>query len=412
MIVHQPTIAIQNGQVTVSARVESLQLANQLPKELYFTLPECFADQITDRTDAFAVALLLTSMRCGEELHLQGALSPCLLEGLESYQELVSAWWPKLFQRIPIHARVLSPSPAPLATRGVGVAFSGGVDSLYALWRALPQNEPIPSARATHGIFLHGFDIPLERVGEYESRRQEYEAMFDRLGLALIPVRTNIRQFLTPHVELNKYQVIPLASAALILSPLLSRMYIPSPGGDHFILPNGTSPIGDHLLSSESLEVVHHMGTVSRMEKVVQIVDWDEAQKNLRVCLEINRKENEINCCRCWKCTRTMVELDLLGRLDRFVTLRSPLTWVDYLRWGRWIKFGFGYEWELLRFSRAERKPQTRLVILALIIGALRTFLLRFLPGWVQRPIQRLVSPPKAEPLFSAVVEKKQTGCD
>ena len=56
------------------------------------------------------------------------------------------------------------------------------------------------------------------------------------------------------------------------------------------------------------------------------------------------------------KCLRTRVILDVLGKLDKFSTLKSPLTTKEILLWGRWLELGFGWEKEVLKYSWYHKK--------------------------------------------------------
>jgi len=399
MIVHQPEIQVQNGEVCVSARVETRNRYAHFPKILFYKFPERYAENVTDRADAFAAGLLLVAMNLGEDLHIRGSLSPRLFYGMEEYRNLFSVWWPDLFKPVNIESEVLEPLSVQNVKKGVISTFSGGVDSLHTLWRSLPQNQPIPGARVTHGLFIQGFDIPLSQVDKFNQLREKFEALYAGLGLDLISAKTNLREFFVGRIEISKCQSALLSSAALTLSPLISRLYIPSTGADHYVMPHGTSLVGDRLFSTETLEVFHHCATYTRFEKYLEIADWDIAQNHLRVCLDIHGNKSE-NCSNCWKCYRTMIDLDVLGKLEQFSVFRHPLTVMDYIRWGRWMKVGYGFEKTVLKHCWKVRKELLFPALMGISVGYFRDFLLKVLPQWVQLPIQRLVSPPKTETLF------------
>ena len=156
-----------------------------------------------------------------------------------------------------------------------------------------------------------------------------------------------------------------------------------------------------------SITALHTHG----LKKLAEISDWEVAQNNLRVCLNIHSEESE-NCSKCWKCSRTMVELDVMGKLEQFSTFRHPLTFLDYLRWGRWIKIGYGYEKKVMQYCWQNRRDLILLVLISVGIGYFRSILLKILPKWIQQPIQQLVSPPKAEPLFTAADDVPSGGGD
>jgi hypothetical protein len=51
------------------------------------------------------------------------------------------------------------------------------------------------------------------------------------------------------------------------------------------------------------------------MEKLKIVAGWDVAFQNFRVCLA--NVPDKLNCGRCEKCVRTMLELEALGLLDK-----------------------------------------------------------------------------------------------
>ena len=79
----------------------------------------------------------------------------------------------------------------------------------------------------------------------------------------------------------------------------------------------------DPLWSSESLRVVHDGGAVTRIDKVRHLADNPVALDTLRVCAVPDRAT--YNCCRCEKCLRTMVALEIAGVLSRSRAFPEPL---------------------------------------------------------------------------------------
>lgn len=410
MIVHQPKIEVKDGGVCISARVEMGQTATQFPGTLYFKFPERYADCVTDRADAFAVGLFLIASSLGEDLKIHGTVSPRLLYGMEEYQKLFMLGWPGEFKKIDIQCNRIEPLPSEEVQGAVLSTFSGGSDSFHTLWRSLPQNQPISSARVTHGLFLNGFDIPFSRSERYDGLKADYEALYERLNLKLISGVTNIRQFATGVINIDKFEAIPLISSALVLSPLVSRFYVPSTGVPSYIFPYGSSPVGDHWLSTETLEVFYHGATFSLIEKLVDLSEWEEARNRLRVCLDIHRTDNQTNCSKCYKCMRVRVVLNTLGLLGKFQTFRHPFTMADYLHWGRWLKWVGEYEVGAIHYAWKYRKSHLPMLLLGFTIGIVRSFLLKHLPDWIQKPIQKLVSPAAPPALFTYEPEIEISG--
>jgi len=88
-------------------------------------------------------------------------------------------------------------------------------------------------------------------------------------------------------------------------------------------LVEGSNPLTDPLLSSESFPIIPDGGGFQRAEKIKVISQWTEGMKHLRVCWEGEEKDK--NCCDCEKCIRNMLTFRALGiqlppAFDRDVT--------------------------------------------------------------------------------------------
>jgi len=217
----------------------------------------------------------------------------------------------------------------------VGTAFSGGVDSFYTLWAHMKQNQPIPDARVTHGLFVHGLDLRLDDEANYRVTADTYERVFKELGLELIRASTNAYQFSEFRINWTMFFGAPLVGVALLLGPWMRRFYVPSGMPSYTrLFPQGSSPLTDHLLSTEVAEIVHHGSSISRYEKTFVVSAWSATHHKLRVCSNKMRMRGLINCCSCHKCYRTMVLLEMKGALANYSNFPRKMTPIDFLRWG------------------------------------------------------------------------------
>ena len=80
---------------------------------------------------------------------------------------------------------------------------------------------------------------------------------------------------------------------------------------DSLVIPWGSSPITDHLLSSDEFVVMHDGASHSRTDKVKDISQWKAGMNNLRVCWEGELKDR--NCGTCEKCIRTKLNFLAVG---------------------------------------------------------------------------------------------------
>jgi hypothetical protein len=401
MIIHQPIITHHEGAICISARIETEKVIHNIPKTLWFKFPESYFEYISERTDGFAACLLLVAMNLGEDLHIRGEISPQLLYGMQEYQRIFNLWLPKLFNLIEIHYESPEAIPQNSFQGTVATAFSGGADSFHTLWSHLSQNQPLPSAQVTHGLFIHGIDIPLIQKENYRITNELYSDIFNQLNLQLLTAQTNARQFSAYRVEMRWFQVAPVIGTALALGYLLKRFYIPSSFSILNLPINGTHPLTDHLLSTETLEIIHHGAGTTRIEKLSILSDFPETHNALRVCYNVPHYVGAKNCSRCPKCVRTIAMLEILGKKNKFTTFDStypPL--LNILRWGRFYSVSLGFASETIQYIAKKKKGLIPLLWIVILMGWIRYLLLKILPGWVQNPIKQRLSPPEAEPLF------------
>ncbi len=310
MILHAPTLDVRDGMVRVGADVVTSLHGPMLPDRLWFEF-EGGANDVTARSDAFAAVLLFPAMALGETLEIRGPVSPRLLDGLRRRAEILGAWEPKRFRTIEIIAE--QRVPAPPARGEVWTTFSGGVDAFHTLWRYTAAGGAPPDGVASAATFLHGFDIPLADRETFDRAAAAYEEALGSLGVRLVRARTNAKHF-HPAAPWAYLHGAVLGAAALAFSGVVSRFIVPSTDNPRAV-PWGTHPALDPLLATEAMEVVLDGTELDRAEKVAVIAHWPLVQSFLRVCLD--RPRPFANCCRCEKCVRTMVLLELEGVLDR-----------------------------------------------------------------------------------------------
>jgi hypothetical protein len=321
--IHPPNLERTADGLRLSARVELVAPAADNPDTLWFEYPAEQEAFVSGGSEGFVVSLLLLAMTRREDIQVCGPLSPYLSRALPEYQRVFHIWHPAWFHLISVHSESPEPPVRETPAHGAASMFSGGVDSFYTLHSHLPQNEPIPEFRLTHALFVHGFDIPLEDTASYAEVAREYAAMMRSLGLQLLTLKTNVRQFLHP-LSWELAHGPAMIGCALTLSRAFSRLYIPASHSYAVTRPWGSDYRTDPLLSTDRLQVVHDGAGQTRGEKIQTVAHWPEAFGRLRVCWK--KPEGLRNCCQCRKCVRTMLALELAGTLSRFTTFPLPLT--------------------------------------------------------------------------------------
>jgi hypothetical protein len=317
MIIFEPrTRTSDRGTIEVRARVESRVPPRDGSSELVFEYALPSLDWITPRADGFVAALVLRAMTVGEDIEVRAPISARLARGLEEYQRVLISWYGYRLTPVRIHAPLEPAAPVPGGS--VLTAFSGGVDSFYTLRAHVAGQEPDERARITHGLFVHGFDLSLSNVAAYEGARAGIVETLAGLGIDLIVGRSNVQSFL-PRRDWGLFHGGPLLGSALALGGGVRRFYVPASHTIGDLSPWGSSPRLDPLLSTEALEIVHDGADATRAQKTAAIGDWPPTFGRLRVCGSLP------NCCRCEKCVRTMITLDLLGLLGRQTSFPLPL---------------------------------------------------------------------------------------
>ncbi|MBI4320855.1 MAG: hypothetical protein HY675_20375 [Chloroflexi bacterium] len=307
MVVSEPKRSIQGGRAAVSVTIQAAGATH----EVWYRLSE---DRLALDSNAFLAASLAPAMRLGGPLRIEGSVSSRLLASVPKIQDILNLWDRQL-KRVPVEGEVM-PAPRETRPRGVGCFFSGGVDSFYTL---LKHQDEI-----THLIFVHGFDVALDDAPLYHKVLNGIREAAAELEKPLIEVETNVRGFADPLADWAYfYHGSAMASVALLLSPLLKKVYLAASHTYNSIRPWGSYPLLDPLWNTEEMELVHDGCEATRMDKVARISACDTALRWLRVCWE--NREGAYNCGRCEKCLRTMVNLRLAGVLDRCTTFEHPL---------------------------------------------------------------------------------------
>ncbi len=289
-------------------------------QDVYFETTQEFASELSCDPHAFLVGAVLPAIARGEErIAVDAPICPDLRDGV-----VTAIGWLRTGLLLDHDIRIESSAQVryPHDVRPRAASFlSGGVDS-SALLRTnrllLPKDHP---SSYRDCLFVHGFDIGgLEQNGEeadtYELALSAVSAIAHDADAVLIPVFTNVRH-LYDDVSFWMYTFngAALASTAHAFSLRLTSISIAS----DFDIPNLTlaanHPLVEPNLGSSGLRIRHGGLLHSRIERVRLISGWDAALDNLRVCTM--NPPGRLNCGRCEKCLRTMLELLALGVLER-----------------------------------------------------------------------------------------------
>ncbi|MBW7930916.1 MAG: hypothetical protein H3C57_06380, partial [Gammaproteobacteria bacterium] len=145
-----------------------------------------------DRHDFVVLALLFLAMRSGRDLYVQGRLSRQLLANLEEFQRAWAAWRPYWYRPVRIHCDEEVAAVAPALQGQAVLAYSGGVDSNFALVDQL-ENPGRDARRLVTGVLIQGFDIPLDATEGFAAALADARASTTAMGLPLTVLRTDMR---------------------------------------------------------------------------------------------------------------------------------------------------------------------------------------------------------------------------
>lgn len=400
MIIHQPEIIPAGQEVRLQARVETRAPNPGFPDSIWFSYPQAYAHALSTRADSPLAALVLVAMALGEDVECRGEASPRLIYNLSEYQRVFSHWQPQLLQKVGIHAENRTPPPANQFSAGYATTFSGGVNSFFTIQQMLTPSLKGPQWPLKYALFLQGSpDIPLAYQRKFEYLAKRYATLAQELNLEWIPVRTNLMRFAANRIAFNLLLEAPLVGAALGISPILAGLIIPSACKYDRYKDTAAGPMTTYLIATESFEVVSHGGAFSRFAKTRSISDWKPAQENLRVCLGWH-DDTDMNCSSCSKCLSTRMDLNVIGRLEKFTTLKSPFKFKDLFMWGCHLKLGFREEKDLLDYAWKQRKEMIPGIFLGILMGTPLRLARKYFPNLMKKLVVCLTDENVPEAIF------------
>jgi len=282
---------------------------------IYFSLSNsAHAHYAHDDASPFAAALLLPSMKQGEDLIIEGSISRQFYNGMHVIMQEVLRWDIGL-KPIKIEAGTLardSPKPARSAA-----FFSGGVDSFYTYLKH--KTDPVRANRIISFILVSGFDIDRRNVQLWNRTLENIRSVAEADEVELIVVRSNIQALVEPILLWDYAHGGCLAAAGLFLRGAFHQIYIPSTHSVAEQIPWGSNLVLDGHWSTEGTTFIHDGTEATRIEKVIsQIARSSLALEHLRVCFA--NEPGFYNCGKCDKCLRTMINLYVAGVLEKSAT--------------------------------------------------------------------------------------------
>ncbi|MBX9952506.1 MAG: hypothetical protein K2Y39_25255 [Candidatus Obscuribacterales bacterium] len=274
---------------------------------------ECADLQLNPVSEALGSLWLVPCILSGRNLRIQQAVCRTWYENALAIIALLNENWGTT--KIELIAETRDPPSAGDNQTAQSVFFSGGVDSLYTLYK---------STSTKYLVSAQPFDLPSASDETHQATRDRLAEVARAVGAQAVTIRTNILQH--PGYAIHKLMdthtgllaslghLLSQHTGTLKMAPTFHKDDAELLGGHHLLVP---------LYSSKNLQILLPNAETSRRERLEAISDWHVAQKNLFVCF--NKEGKNKNCGRCEKCVRTLLDLHILGKLDAFEVFDKSL---------------------------------------------------------------------------------------
>ena len=295
-----------DGHITVSAVIEGPKSERE---QLWYRLPTEFSYCLAKDSDAFLLGTLFKAMRNSADLVIHGQVSEALLRNLVEFQSAWNSWRCDRYTAVDITADCERKQTRYGRPDSAVSAFSGGVDSCFTIFRHSNGSCGRLKENLEAALLVHGFDIPIEEKDAFDRTTENSKKIVQSIDKKFITMATNFRQLADDWEDAHGAAI---ASVLTLLSGGFSKGLIASTEPyNNLVLPWGSNPVTDSLLSSDAFSIIHDGASFNRNDKIRAILSWPEAMRYLRVCWQGRQRDR--NCCQCEKCIRTILNFRSIG---------------------------------------------------------------------------------------------------
>lgn len=297
---------------------------------LWFSVPTDYKKYFSyDRGDAFVIALLFFAFITSSPIFSEAPVSKTLLHNINNVLipqlTLKKAHLKKEGVRVMAHTILDGNSSG-----GVGTGMSCGIDSLYT-FKKYTDASVADSDRLTHLIYL---DMGAVFCVGRNKTLAEHNCIAKKIALTKFENAKKVGEFknlpvvlIESNMDRDIYRggygysaVYRNCSMISSIQKLFKTYYCSSlgiPTYKSYDICSGSEAYENLLCQVFSTRNTHFVlsDTATRYEKTSNLADEEYAQHYLDVCYNFN------TCGRCAKCRRTMIALDLLGKLDKFTSI-------------------------------------------------------------------------------------------
>lgn len=293
-------------------RIEVEVMEGDAKDTLYFESNEALWEVPPVTDDFAAVALCQYCSAKKTDLFIEGTLSESTLLNLDEFIKIWSTWRPDLFTQIKIEAKK-TVQDTPGRDKPAVAAFSGGVDSCFALAAHQSKLAGDSSREIALGVLIVGFDLQKENQDLIHLAYENAKRALDFFGARCAIIETNWRERFCPDWLMGF-----VAGVACVLQTLSGRYSSGVFSSDLNYLeefhlgPYGSHMTTNHLLGSYTFPIVS-TGMYTRLERVGFLCSrFPDVVDHLRVCWQSIDKGT--NCGVCEKCVRTRLEMMIYNK--------------------------------------------------------------------------------------------------
>lgn len=292
--------SIKNGK---SQRITHLSKDDgSKPIEIFYEFDRIvpFNDNTNLDGHVLAVLLYLAGQRLPVRVH--GSLSATCLRNMNEIQLAWKRWRPQLYGCVEIVPDNVAQDHSHTTKNLAIAAFSGGVDATFTALshtKLLPELVRYPLRSV---LMVKGFDVDLDNSHDFKQLVNRVKPLLNELNLDLRTMSTNSRELRIQNWYYSSG--IELGGCLQMLSDEFRYGLIGSGNSyESLAIPSGSSPISDHLMTTDRMSIIHDGAGFCRTEKVNAITKFPTALRSLKVCWAGADQSN--NCGRCEKCIRT-----------------------------------------------------------------------------------------------------------
>lgn len=319
MLTVRPRVRHDGSGCTADVRLHGLRRSER--SEIFFRLEGPDSAKASPNGNFAILAALPIAMERGMPLHCDGEADADFLENIEECVAAWCRWRPDLFKPIRISA-ALEVAPAVASPGSAIIAFSGGLDSTYALHAHKHRLLGRRVRDIDAAVLIHGYDVPLTEKRAFGIACRHVQAVLDTYGVRLNVVQTNWKDSFC--VKWGMTHVFGITAVLQLFNGQFSAgIFADDTPYEHQLTPWSSNAITNQMLGSARFPVRSSGAAVDRTEKAGAVASNPAVLENLRVCYE--RPELGDNCGACEKCIRTKLNFYANG-VRSVPALKTPVT--------------------------------------------------------------------------------------